>query len=154
MQDISILMELLSMIGFRRLRLITASRFATLQLLDYCLSRCITHTISHCYYSFILSPCRILCRRPFYIQKWCYISELLANRYILSFDLDESCRLECQQFLRGCSFFWMRRVQHTHVRVGFSDYKLLIYADNPFLLYYTNNDCLIGIKILMYAICL
>jgi len=27
---------------------------------------------------------------------------------------------------------------HTHVRVGFSDYKLLIHAatDNPFLLYY------------------
>jgi uncharacterized protein YdiU (UPF0061 family) len=34
-------------------------------------------------------------------------------------------------------FIWTRRVQHTHVRVGFFDYRLLIHAatDNPFLLH-------------------
>jgi len=62
-------------------------------------------------YSFALS--RIL-PRPFYTQKWYYISELSINRYILSFDLDESRHpANVNGFFRGCPLFWTRRV-HIH----------------------------------------
>jgi len=75
----------------------------------------------------------ILC--PFYTQKRCYISELSADRYVLSFDLEESRRpASVNGFFRGCRLFTHT---HTHVRVGFSDYKLLMHAaaaDNPSLL--------------------
>jgi hypothetical protein len=45
-----------------------------------------------------------LCRRPFYTQKRRHISELSANRYILSFGLDESRQREYQWFLSRLSF--------------------------------------------------
>jgi len=48
---------------------------------------------------------------------------------------------ECQRFLSWLSFVLDATHSHTHVRVGFSDYKLLIHAatDNPFLLYSTTD---------------
>jgi hypothetical protein len=65
------------------------------------------------------------------------VLELLANRYISSFDLDKSRPANVNGFFRGCPLFWTQHVQQTHVRVGFSDYKLLIHAatDNFFFIF-------------------
>jgi hypothetical protein len=48
----------------------------------------------------------------------------------------------------------MRRVQHTHVRIGFADHKSLIRADidNPFLLYYNSFFAILYIMVPSYLL--
>jgi len=80
--------------------------------------------------------------RPLYAKKRHLTSGLSANRYTLSFDLDES-RHKCQPLLSRLSFV-LDNTKQMHVRVGFSDYKLLIHAAISFFYIILGHPTLIS----------